>query len=117
MAELVRIDPPGRKPPRASPLPPGRRGYLVRGTIAPVFVERHALAPQDAIGFAPRSPREAKAFAAMKARGVVRAAGSGWWLDMVAYQADAEARSRTAVPWLIGASIAVATMATMFFRG
>jgi hypothetical protein len=79
MAELVRIDPPGRKPPRASPPlpPPSRRGYLVRGTIAPVFVERHALAPEDAIDFAPRSPQEAKAFAAMKARGVVRAAGGG----------------------------------------
>jgi hypothetical protein len=36
---------------------------------------------------------------------------------MVAYQADAEARSRAAAPWLIGGSVAVAAMATMFFRG
>lgn len=112
MTKLVRVD---AKP--LAPKPSGRRGYLIRGAIAPVFVERDALAPQDAIMFTPADGREARAFAAMRRAGVIRAAGTAWWLDIVAYQARAEARSRAAVPWLIGGAVALAAFAMLFYRG
>ena len=69
MTRLVRTD--------APPSRPMRRGYLVRGPIAPVFVERGALSPADAIPFTPSSPREAKAFAALRRSVAWRGAEDG----------------------------------------
>ena len=112
MSRLVRVD-----PPRPAGPPPGRRGYLVRGPIAPLFVERGALSPPDAIPFKPASPSEAKAFDALRRTGALRQAGANWWLDIVAYQADANARSRRAVPWLILGSVVLAALATLFYVG
>ena len=111
---LVRLSPPpgpGRGP------APTRRGHLVRGPIAPVFVERGALAPEDAIDFAPATPREARAFAALRDARVVRRAGAGWWLDIVAYRAREEARSRAVLPWLIIGSLAISALATSAYVG
>lgn len=108
MTKLIRTD-------TAPPPRPTRRGYLVRGPIAPVFVERGALSPADAILFIPSTPREARAFQALRRSGAVRQAGGNWWLDIVAYQADADARSRRAVPWLIGGSVLIALLAMLFY--
>lgn len=113
MSKLVRTD----QPRTAQPLPSGRRGYLVRGSIAPVFVERGALSPPDAIPFKPATTNEAKAFAALRRAGAIRQAGANWWLDIVAYQADAHARSRRAVPYLIAGSVALAFLLTLFYAG
>jgi hypothetical protein len=112
VSRLVRVSP--------SPLDgseAARRGYLVRGTITPVFISAHALAPEDAIDFSPRNPREARAWETLKRAGLVRQAGGKWWLDIVAYQARERARSRAAVPWLIGGSLAAAAAATLFYQG
>lgn len=110
MSNLFRTDTP-------APGPPLRQGYLVRGPIAPVFVERGALSPADAIPFTPSTPREAKAFAALRRSGAMREAGRNWWLDIVAYQANANARSRAAVPWLIVGAVVIAGAATRFYMG
>ena len=110
MSNLIRTDAP-------RPTPPSRRGYLVRGPIAPIFVERGALAPADAITYSPANLSEAKLFERMKRAGVIRAAGGGWWLDMVAYQAQAEARSRRAIPYLIIGSILAALLLTLLYQG
>ncbi|PAX09731.1 hypothetical protein [Sphingomonas lenta] len=110
MTNLIRTDTP-------APRSPLRQGYLVRGSIAPVFVERGALSPTDAIAFKPSSPREAKAFAALLRSGAMRQAGGNWWLDIVAYQANANARSRAAIPWLIGGAVLIALAAMLFYRG
>ena len=109
MTKLTRVDPP-------RPAPPRRQGYLVRGAIAPVFVERGALSPADAIPFEPATPGEAKAFDKLRRTGAMRASGTNWWLDIVAYQADADARSRRAVPWLVIGSVVIAAVAMLFYR-
>lgn len=110
MSNLIRTD-----TPRAGP--PGRRGYLVRGQIAPLFVEQGALAPPDAITYSPTTSGEARVFEKMKQAGVIRAAGGKWWLDIVAYQARDETRSRRAIPYLIIGSILAALLLTLFYRG
>lgn len=111
MTRLVRVDP---KPPASAT---GRRGYLVRGPVAPVFVERGALSPADAMPFKSETPSETKAFDKLRRSGAIRQAGANWWLDIVAYQADADARSRRVVPWLIVGSLVIAALATLFYQG
>lgn len=110
MGNLVKTEP-------ARLRPQGRAGYLVRGPIAPVFVERGALSPEDAIPFQPRDRSGVRAFATLAEAGVLRRVGDGWWLDIVAYQAHADARSRAAVPYLIAGSVAIALAATWFYVG
>ena len=103
------------RPPAAAPV---RLRYLVRGDIAPVFVERHALSADDAIAFVPANPRAGRRFAAMLADGSIREPSRArFYFDMAAYEAAAEARSRRMVPWLIVASIAIAVVAVSFYVG
>jgi hypothetical protein len=72
-----------------------RTRYLVRGTIAPRFVDARAMCAADAIPFAPATPRERRALAAMIADGSIRVAAPGrFYFDMAAYEAAAAARAR-----------------------
>jgi hypothetical protein len=96
------------------PVPPPRRGYLVSGPVAPVFVERGALAPEHAVEFTPLA-HQRRAFAAMRDAGMIRQAGGRWWLDMVAYEQRRAARTRAWVPVAIVLSVAAAGVATLFY--
>lgn len=108
----------GNRLARLSPQPPplGRQGYLVRGAIAPVFVERGALAPEEAIYFAPGTATAAE-WERLRDSGAIRQAGGRWWLDIVAYQASAQARSRAALPWIVAGALLVAALAMLLYRG
>jgi len=95
--------------------PPG--ALRVRGRIAEAMLAAHALAPEDAIDFTP-DPRDAAAFAAMRADGVVReVAGGRFWFDLVAYHLREQARGRVRAMWGFGLALVVATIAVLFYRG
>lgn len=107
---LARVDRPGSRP------PPRRQGYLVRGSIPPAFVEAGALSPADAIPFTP-DPSHSREWERLRRDRAIRQADGGWWLDIVAYQAAARARSRAALPWLVLGAVLIALLATSFYRG
>ena len=108
MSRLTRVEPKGTVPDR----------YLVHGTIAPRFVDAHAVTASDAIAFAPADVREAKAFAAMVTDGSIRAAGPGrFWFDMQAYEAAAARRRARRLPVMLIVSLLVALVALAFYRG
>lgn len=93
-----------------------RTRYLVRGTIAPRFVDARAVCAADAIPFAPATPRERRALAAMIADGSIRLAAPGrFYFDMAAYEAVATARARRLVPLWIGGALAIAVIALLFY--
>lgn len=95
-----------------------RDRYLVRGTIAPRFVEAHAVTAEDAIVFEPANAGEAKAFAAMIADGSIRMPRTGrFYFDMIAYEAAADARRARRVPVLVLVALLIAAVAVMFYRG
>ena len=99
-------------PPR---LPPG--ALRVRGRIAEAMLAAHALAPEDAIEFAP-DPRDAAAFAKLRAAGIVREVPGGrFWFDLVAYHLREQARSRHMVPLALGVAVLIAVVAVLFYRG
>jgi hypothetical protein len=93
-----------------------RVGYRVRGRILPHFVEAGAVAPPDAIAFQPE-PRDAAAFARLRAAGAIRGRDGAWWFDAAAWHAMEEARSRGAVPYLIGGAVVAAALLTLFYQG
>ena len=94
-----------------------RERYLVRGTIAPRFVDAHAVTAADAIAFTPGDAREAKAFAAMIADGSIRMPQAGrFYFDMDAYEAAAAARRSKRVPVLAIVAVLIAALAVTFYR-
>ena len=102
---------------RVTTPPPERARYLVRGTIAPLFVERHALSPADAIPF-PIDERDRRQFATLVRNGSIKFVADGrCWFDIRAYEAAQQARSRLLVPVLIVAAIIVAFVAMHFYAG
>ncbi|QDZ06530.1 hypothetical protein FPZ24_02795 [Sphingomonas panacisoli] len=99
-------------PPR---LPAG--ALRVRGRIAEAMLAAHALAPEDAIEFAP-DPRDGAEFAKLRAAGIVREVPGGrYWFDLVAYHLREQARSRVAVMWTLGLAVMIAAVAVLFYRG
>ncbi|MDB5677219.1 hypothetical protein [Sphingomonas bacterium] len=101
--------------PTPPPLPPG--ALRVRGRIAEAMLAAHALAPEDAIEFAP-DPRDTAAFAALRADGIVRELpGERFWFDLVAYHLREQARGRVRAMWGFGLALVVAVIAVMFYRG
>lgn len=108
MTRLVRVEPQGTV----------RDRYLVHGTIAPRFVDAHAVTASDAIAFTPADAREAKAFAAMLADQSIRLASPGrYWFDMHAYEAAAASRRARRMPVMLIAALLVAAVAMLFYRG
>jgi hypothetical protein len=108
VSRLVRVEPKGTV----------RDRYLVHGTIAPRFVDAHAVTASDAIDFAPADSREAKAFAAMVSDGSIRMAGpERFWFDMDAYEAAAAERRAKRVPVMLIVALLVAVVAVLFYRG
>lgn len=83
------------------------------------FFVHHAVSADEAVPFVPQRPIARREFERMQARGVIRSAGDGkYWLDTVAYQADADRRRRILVPVVI-AMVVVAALAIMLagYRG
>lgn len=104
---LTRIEPKGTV----------RERYLVHGTVAPRFVDAHAVTASDAMPFAPADQREARAFSAMVADGSIRISAPGrFWFDMEAYEAAAAARRAKRVPVLLIVALLVAAVAVAFYR-
>jgi hypothetical protein len=102
-------------PPAPPRLPAG--ALRVRGRIAEAMLAAHALAPEDALEFAP-DPRDAAAFANLRADGIVREVPGGrFWFDLVAYHLREQARGRVRAIWGFGLALAVAAIAVMFYRG
>ena len=94
------------------------RPHRVRGAIAPFFMDRHAIGPDDAIDFAPRNPAEEKALAALVADGVVRATPARkLWFDLDRYAALEARRAQRRAVVAIAASLVIAVIATLFYRG
>ena len=95
-----------------------RDRYLVKGSIAPRFVEARAVTADDAIAFVPADAREARAFAAMIADGSIRMARAGrFYFDMDAYEAATAARRARSVPVMLIVALLVAVVAVLFYRG
>ncbi|MBS0479039.1 MAG: hypothetical protein JSR79_07055 [Proteobacteria bacterium] len=104
----------GTTPPAPPRLPPG--ALRVRGRIAEAMLAAHAIAPEDAIDFAP-DPRDAAEFAKLRAAGIVREVPGGrFWFDLVAYHLREQARSRVAVMWTLGLAVTIAAVAVLFYR-
>jgi hypothetical protein len=102
---------------RVAPQGSVRDRYLVHGTIAPRFVEAHAVTASDAIAFVPADAREAKALTAMVSDGSIRTAGLGrLWFDMDAYEAAAAARRAKRVPVVVIVALLIAVGAMIFYR-
>lgn len=90
----------------------------VRGPVAGHFLAQHALSPEDAIAFAPRDRVERWWFDRFRRNGALReVAPARYWFDLVAYHRDAQAFSQRWVPIAIGVSLAIAAVATLFYRG
>lgn len=94
------------------------RPHLIPGVIAAVFLARHAIEPDDAIVFLPGNQREQMMFDRLRARGIVReTVPDRFYFDLDAHYAVAARRRRFAVPIAILASVVIAWIATLFFRG
>ena len=99
-----------------TPLPAAAR--RVRGPVAGHFLAHHALAPEDAIDFAPKDRVERWWFDRFRQRGVLREVAPGrYWFDLVAYHLDAQAFSRRWVPIAMVVSVVIALVAMLFYRG
>lgn len=97
---------------------PMLRPHRVRGTIAPWFMDRHAIGPADAIDFAPRDAGETRALAALVADGAIRATPARkLWLDLDRYAAAEDRRARTRAFVGVAVSLAIAAIAILFYVG
>lgn len=115
MNDRLRLDgptPSPNLPPRFHPA-----ALRVRGRIAEAMLALHAISPEDAVEFAPE-PRDAAAFATLRAAGIVREVPGGrYWFDLVAYHLRDRARSRVATVAAFAVAVAVAAGALLFYRG
>jgi hypothetical protein len=104
----------------ASPVPSIIAAMVSRARrrIANYFYVQHAISVEDAVAYMPQSPIERRQFERMQARGVVRAAAPGrYWLDVDAYQAEAEARRRVLVPIVVVLCVIIAGLILLGYRG
>lgn len=100
---------------RTGPRPPTPTRVRVRGPVAALFVDRHALAPEDAIRYSPRTRLDRWWFDRLRRQGSLRSGAGGWWLDLAVYNAAAERRSRRALALALPLSLAAAAGALLFY--
>ena len=105
----------GTTPPSVPPrLPPG--ALRVRGRIAEAMLAAHALAPEDAVDFAP-DPRDVAAFGKLRDAGIVREVPGGrFWFDLVAYHLREQALGRTRAIWGFGVALIVGIFVLLLYR-
>jgi len=97
------------------PLPAG--ALRVRGRIAAAMLAAHALAPEEAIEFTP-DPRDAAAFATLRATGIVREVPGGRiWFDLVAYHLRERRLGQMRAIWGCGLAVILAAFLLLFYRG
>lgn len=95
-----------------------RTRFLVRGSIAPRFVDAHALSVEDAMPFVPAGTREARQFATMVRDGSIRMPRAGrFYFDIDAYEAATEARRRRMLPVLVIVPLLIALVAALSYVG
>lgn len=100
-----------------NPVGPTATRHRIRGDLAGWFLDRHAIAAEDAVRFTPR-PGDTRAFARLLRLGIVREPRPGhFYFDLAAHYAHAEAMRRRMVPILIVLSVLVAALATLLYRG
>lgn len=107
-------------PARSTAAMPERRVHpaalRVRGRIAGALLALHAISPEDAVDI-PFEPRDAAAFAKLRAAGIVREVPGGRvWFDLVAYHLRDRARSRVATITAFIVAMAIAAGALLFYR-
>ncbi len=90
-----------------------------RRKIAGHFFVHHATSAEDAVAYVPQRMIMRRQFEHMRARGILRDAGSGkYWIDTVAYQGDIDRRRRILVPIVIVMAAALAlAIALVGYRG
>lgn len=88
-----------------------------RRAIVRYFLSRHAIEPGDAIDYKPGSPQAAKAFVRLVEGGIIRTPGNGrFYVDRLAWRADAEARRSRGVIIAVSAALMLAVAAMMMYR-
>jgi hypothetical protein len=86
-----------------------------RRRIADYFVVQHALAPDEAVPYAPTRPIEKRQFNRMIAQGLIREAEPGrYWLDRPAFRI-AEDRRHRHMAVVAGVMAVVAALALLLF--
>jgi hypothetical protein len=88
--------------------------FRVRGRVPAAFAAQHAIAPDDAIAFTP-DPSDLRAFERLRAAGVIQQTGDRFWLDLLRYHADEEARRRRTWPLALGGAVLIAILALFFY--
>ena len=88
-----------------------------RRGITAVLLAQHAVTPEDAVAFIPRSPHEEREFTRLRATGAIQDAGPDrYWLDRPALHADNEARRRVLIPLAIILLLVAAIIPLFFYK-
>lgn len=93
------------------------RPHRVTGPVMAAFLDAAAIQPAAAITYRPATPAAAQEFARLIENGVLRQQGGGYWFDLRRHYA---LRRRREIQWMIGsvaASLAIAVIAMLFYRG
>ncbi|CAN5491365.1 hypothetical protein BH09PSE4_BH09PSE4_23340 [soil metagenome] len=103
----------------AGPTPPsGSSARFVRGDVPGYFAARHAISAEDAVGYVPQKWLDRRVFDHLRKTGVIREVRAGaFYLDLAAYFAASEERSRRGVQIALGLSFFVIFVAMFFYRG
>lgn len=89
----------------------------VRSRIGAAMIAAHALAPEQAIPFAP-DPADATQFDRLRARRIVRETIPGhFWFDLVANHLHEQQAARVRAMWAVGIALVVAAIAVLFYEG
>lgn len=90
----------------------------VRGAVPGFFAERHALAPEDTVAFAPEGASAQRRFGQLVAAAVLRQTAEGrYWMDLAAYHRWSEAKRRTQVVAALAICVVAALFLMLFYRG
>lgn len=89
-----------------------------RRKIAAHFFVHHAVSAEEAVPYVPASLVMRRQFDRMRGRGIIRDGAPGsFWIDIAAYQADAERRRRRLVPIVLVLALIAAAIPLFFYRG
>ena len=93
------------------------RTFRARRRIAAWFAANHAISAAEAVSYAPQNAGEREAFADLRARRIVQAAGEGrYFMLLDVYDAYEAARRERMVPFVVGIAVAIAAFVLIFYR-